>query len=215
MYTILIKDDNSAVATERQRILQKSKLVDVLQFIVPKTYNEYAMKDFDFLLMYKMPISKEVKLEQLELSDENYKDDYLLYTLPVDTSMTVENGDIELQMQFVGKFMLEDGSTVERVREISPITLTVIPITDWFTVPDSALNTLTQYYLAAQSSIKALNDLIGLINQNKADNLTLNVEDGYISLQANGKDIGNPIMLDALGDELAEKTNDGLVKMII
>lgn len=215
MYTILIKPDNTAVSTETQRIMQRSKLVDVLQFIVPKMYGEYEMADFDFMLQYRLPISHELKWEILSLKDEDYKTDYLLYTLPVDTSITAENGEVELQMSFIRKYMNEDGSTIEQVREIEPINITVIPITDWFTVPDSALSTLTQYYLAAQNSIKALNDLIGTINQKKADDIKLDVEDGSLYLTANGKQIGTPISLDQLGDEIAEETEGGLIRVNI
>lgn len=215
MYTILIKNDNTAVTKEKQRIMQRSKLIDTLQFIVPKLYQEYEMKDFDFLLQYRLPISHELKLEVLTLKDEDYKTDYLLYSLPIDTALTVENGEVELQMSFVRKYMLDDGTTVEQNREIDPISITVIPVTDWFTVPDSALSTLTQYYLAAQSNINALNDLMGTINQNKADNIKLDVKEGSIYLTANGKQIGTPIDIEALGDSIAEETEGGLIKVNI
>lgn len=215
MYTILIKQDNTAVSTETQRIMQRSKLVDTLQFIVPKMYEDYEMREFDFMLQYRLPISHELKWEILTLANENYKTDYLLYTVPIDTSLTVENGEVEMQLSFIKKSMQEDGTTIEQVREISPVTITIIPVTDWFTVPDSALSTLTQYYLAAQNSIKALNDLIGTVNQNKADNIKLDVEDGSLYLTANGKQIGTPIPLEQLGDEVAEETKGGLIRVNI
>lgn len=215
MYTILIKQDNTAVSTETQRIMQRSKLVDVLQFIVPKMYNEYEMADFDFMLQYRLPISHELKLEILSLVNADYKTDYLLYTLPVDTSITAENGEVELQMSFIRKYMNEDGTTVEQVREIESISITVIPVTDWFTAPDSALSTLTQYYLAAQNNIKALNDLIGTINQKKADDIKLDVKEGSLYLTSNGKQIGTPIPLNQLGDEIAEETEGGLIRVNI
>ena len=215
MYTILIKQDNTAVSTETQRIMQRSKLVDTLQFIVPKMYEDYEMREFDFMLQYRLPISHELKWEILTLVNEDYKTDYLLYTVPIDTSLTVENGEVEMQLSFIRKSMQEDGTTIEQVREIAPVTITIIPVTDWFTVPDSALSTLTQYYLAAQNNIKALNDLIGTINQNKADNIKLDVEDGSLYLTANGKQIGTPIPLEQLGDEVAEETKGGLIRVNI
>ena len=45
MFTVLINNDNSSVVTERQRIMQNSKLVDTLQIIVPKTYNGLNTQD--------------------------------------------------------------------------------------------------------------------------------------------------------------------------
>ena len=215
MYTILIKQDNTAVSTETQRIMQRSKLVDTLQFIVPKMYEDYEMREFDFMLQYRLPISHELKWEILTLVNEDYKTDYLLYTVPIDTSLTVENGEVEMQLSFIRKSMQEDGTTIEQEREIAPVTITIIPVTDWFTVPDSALSTLTQYYLAAQNNIKALNDLIGTINQKKADEIKLDVKEGSLYLTSNGKQIGTPIPLNQLGDEIAEETEGGLIRVNI
>ena len=39
MYTVKINDDNTVSIVAKQRIVQFSKLVDELYFIVPKLYN--------------------------------------------------------------------------------------------------------------------------------------------------------------------------------
>ena len=57
MYTFLIQNDNSVIATERQRIMQCSKLVDVLQIIVPKLYNDLEMANYSARLEYLTPIN--------------------------------------------------------------------------------------------------------------------------------------------------------------
>ena len=40
MYTILVNDDNTLTTSVRERIMQRSKLVDSLHFLVEPTYKE-------------------------------------------------------------------------------------------------------------------------------------------------------------------------------
>lgn len=212
MYKILINNDDTVNHVERQRIMEKSKLVNELQFIVPKFYNNINMEDSSFLMQYKLP-SGTLKLDTLKLINNNYENNYLLYTLPIDTNITSEAGKVEINLSFVFTEMNPEGEVINRSRKISPTTLTIIPISNWFVVPDEALDTLTQYYLANQQSIKALEDLVTLVNQKKADNIELSHEDGEIRLTSEGKKIGEGISLNDLGDELAEKTQEGLIKV--
>ena len=73
MFTVLINNDNSSVVTERQRIMQNSKLVDTLQIIVPKKYNELNMEDYKAYLEYLTPINHKHNYVELEIYDNNYK----------------------------------------------------------------------------------------------------------------------------------------------
>ncbi len=77
MYTVKINDDNTVSIVAKQRIVQFSKLVDELYFIVPKLYNGYEMKNFEFWMLFKPTDGHEFKMELLKLVDENYKNDYL------------------------------------------------------------------------------------------------------------------------------------------
>lgn len=203
-YTILIQNDNTAIATEKQRIMQYSKLVDVLRFIVPKTYNGWDVVASSFVLQYKTPITHTLKLATLKIVDENYKDNYYLYTLDIDTDITAEVGNVEFQASFKEISMDVDGNVISRNREISEFEINVIPVSKWFVAPDEALDTLTQYYLANQQQINALTDLAGILSQKKADNINLNVFDGQIYLTSNGKQIGDPISLEELANILVD-----------
>ena len=46
MYTILLQNDKSLVATNRCTIHQREKLMDKLVFLIPKTYNDIDLTDF-------------------------------------------------------------------------------------------------------------------------------------------------------------------------
>ena len=74
MYTILVNDDNSLQTTVRERIMQRSKLVDTLHFLVEPTYKEQDMSDFTVTMEYLLPVSREYRTENLVKSDALYKD---------------------------------------------------------------------------------------------------------------------------------------------
>lgn len=96
MYTILIQDDNTIHASVRKRIIQGSKNIDILRFLIKPIYNEIDMSDFKVILTYILPISKERKTLTLTKSEELYKD-RLEYKIPInDTNFTSEVGNIEM-----------------------------------------------------------------------------------------------------------------------
>ena len=212
-YTILVNDNNTTTATERSRIMQRTKNVDNLRIIIPKVYEGQDFSNYAVLMEYKLPISHEVKLEQLTLKEGNYNENYMLFCLPLVTDFTKENGNVEIQLSIIGLTMDADGNTVEIVRKIDPFKVPIIPIANWFTVPDSELDVLTQYYIAAQQQIHALNDLVALVNQSKADSIKLDVVDGALYLTSNGQKIGTGVSVEELGNEITERTSEGTVKI--
>ena len=70
MYTILVCDDHSLRTTNRERIMQRSKLVDKLHFLVPPTYDDLDMSATTVCLESLKPVSREYKTEILEVSEE-------------------------------------------------------------------------------------------------------------------------------------------------
>ena len=64
MYTILVTHNNELIATEKQAIMQYSKLVDDLRFLVPPDYGEHDMSTFNAVVLeYVSPISHKYKVE--------------------------------------------------------------------------------------------------------------------------------------------------------
>lgn len=211
-YTILVNNDNSVISTERCRILQRTKNINTLRIIIPKMYENKDFTPHSVLMEYKLPISKEVNLKELQLVNDSYKNNYNLYEFVLMTDFTKEPGDVEIQLSIIGLTMDVDGTTNEIVRYISPFSIPIISVADWFTVPDSELTTLTQYYLAAKQQILALNDLAQILNQKKADDIKLDIDSGEIYLVSGSTRLGTGIMVSELGNEIVEKTSDGTVK---
>lgn len=194
MYVILINDDNTFSATKKQRIVQRSKLVDTFWFLVKPDYNGHDMSTSTVLLEYLKPESKEYKTEILVLSDDMYKD-HLKYVLPIDTEFTKEAGTISLQLSFVYVDIDADGNPIQRVRKIAPaIRVKIVAIEAWSDIiPDDALNVIDQKIIEVDSRIKALNDMNEIMDNTKADNLSY--EDNKLQLLANGEKIGDAITI--------------------
>lgn len=130
MYTILVNETNELVTSVRERIMQKSKLVDSLHFLVDPIYKGVDMSDFTVMLEYALPASREYKTEILVKSDELYKSK-LEFKLPFDTKLNKESGDIEIQLTFTKVGLNADGSNTQMIRKTSPTTITILPTSAW------------------------------------------------------------------------------------
>ena len=101
MYVILVNPDDSLYGSKKERLMQRQKLVNKLVFIVDSIYNDIDMTDATVMLEYLLPVSKKYETEILTLSEKRYNDCFLQYELPLDTKLSSEAGEIELQLTFV------------------------------------------------------------------------------------------------------------------
>ena len=193
MYTILLNEDNRLITTVKERIMQRSKLVDNLHFLVNPVYKGIDMSEFTVMMEYILPISRDYKTEILVKSDELYKEK-LEYKLPIDTCLTREAGNIEVQLTFIKVSLDADGSPMQQVRKTSPVTVTIVPISAWSDIiADSALTALDQRLIQVDAMINAANEMNQYIYETKADNIYYDKDEQYIQLTANGTPIGDRI----------------------
>lgn len=201
MYAILICDDNSLMTTKRERIMQRSKLVDELQFLVPQFYKEQDMSEYTVQLEYILPCSKKYCTEILELSDEKYED-HLKYTLPFDTKLTSEAGEIEIQLTFVKVELNEDGKGIQRVRKTSTTRINIIPISAWSDIiPDSALSAIDERLIKLDAQMRGLNDYMDVLDNNQVDNLVYDDESDTLQLTAKGIGVGDKVSVKEMLDD--------------
>lgn len=222
MYTILVTNDNELFASKKERIMQRSKLVNNLHFLVYPTYDSgtetFDMKDFTATMEYILPVSKKYKSETLTLNNEEYETEsgqfMLEYVVPFDTGLTSEAGDIEVQLTFTKIDLDSEGQDTQYVRKTGTCKITILPLSAWSDIiPDEALNAIDQRILKTQAQIDELADLAGIVSSTKADNISLT--DTTLQLTANGENIGDAIDLNELGDVLTDATHEGLVKVVI
>lgn len=199
MYTILLNDTNELITSVKERIMQRSKLVDSLHFLVDPIYKGLDMSGFTAMMEYILPVSREYHSEILVKSDALYKEK-LEYKVSFDTNLTKEAGNVEVQLTFVKVSLDADGENIQQVRKTSPTIIKILPISAWSDiVADNALGAIDQRLIQAEAMIQAVGEMAQYIDENKADNITYNEEDNYIQLTANGNPIGDKIVLKSIG----------------
>lgn len=193
-YIILVNEDNTLYGSHKERVMQRSKLVNSLTFIVDSIYKGVDMTSASVLLEYILPVSREYKTIILTLSEERYKDRFLQYKLPFDTDLTSQAGSLELQLTFAYVEMNEKGVGIQRVRKTSPTTIEIIPISAWSDIiPDSALSSLDDRLIKMDAQLRAMNDYMDVLDSNKVDNLVYNSKEETLQLSASGKGVGDKV----------------------
>lgn len=200
-YTIIVCDDNSLYGSHKRKIMQREKLFNKMWFLVPPHYNGYDMSQCTVTMRYLLPISREYKTETLVLSDEKYEE-YLKYVLPVDTNLTKEFGDIELNLTFTLLDVDNNGNIVQRVRKTENHILNIVQLPNWDSViPDSALSALDQRILKQDAQIRALADLANMIDSTQVDNLVYDDKNETLQLSSRGTGIGNKVSVRDMLDD--------------
>lgn len=195
MYTILVNDNNDLVTTVKERIMQRSKLVDELHFLVNTTYKNVDMSDFTVTMEYVLPVSREYKTETLVKSSDLYKGQ-LEYVLPFDTCLTKEAGKIEIQLTFSRVTLDADGRSKQMVRKAGPATITIVPVTAWSDIiPDSALSALDQRLIMVDAMVQAANEMSYQMMTTKADDISYNEDTNELQLLAGGNAIGKKVAI--------------------
>lgn len=207
MYTILVKPDDTLIATNRENIYHRTSLVHNLRFLVDPLYNDgngtIDIRSCICTLEYKTPISNTYVPVILTPSVDLYKEK-VEYLLPVDTAITSEVGNVEMKLSWVKLEMESDGNFKERVRKTPTITIEVLPVAQWSDyVADSKLDIITQTLLTNQAQNEQMKVYVEQIKQltqyntlTKADNMTYNEETNTLQLQSMGMPIGNPVILE-------------------
>lgn len=214
MYTFLICQDNSIIATEKDRIMEKSSLVDTLQFLVEKEYNGFDMREFDLIIEGYLPISHEIQVETLSIADDNYKNLYYAYQLPINSGMTKEAGDLQFSLSFIKSDLDPDsGKPINYVRRIQVGHINVLPVESWFSAPDTALTQLTQLYLQNQQNIMALRDTASTIVASAPNDIAINNNEIYLTHE--NTRIGNGISVKTLADAIDDLDGNNSININI
>ena len=201
-YVILVNEDNTLYGSHKERIMQRSKLVDKLIFIADPIYKGIDMTDASVMLEYILPISREYKTVLLSLSKERYKDCYLQYKLPFDVDLTSQAGSLEVQLTFAYTELNENGVGIQRVRKTSPTKIEIVPISAWSDIiPDSALSSLDQRLIKLDSQMRAMNDYLDVIDNSKVDNLVYDDVNETLQLSAKGVGVGDKVSVRDMLDD--------------
>lgn len=202
---ILINNDNMAITTVKETIMQRDKLTNKISIICPRIYkDDIDMKEFDLVMTYKLPISKTVRIIEMQCAEELYKDEFCKYDLDIDTDITSENGDVELQFTFMRTYLDPDGNNIQQVRNINPTSIHICQLSDWLVPSDEALGTLAELYLTNKNMVKSLEQLATTLYATKLDDIKLDADSKQLVGISNGVPVGTGISLEDLNNELVE-----------
>ena len=202
-YTFLLGEDNCLVASRREVIMQRSKLVDEVNFLVAPEYKtvENNMSLFNVILEYILPVSKEYHTLELVQDPEGYQE-YLLYKVPFDTNLSSEAGDIQMQLTFIYVGLDADGNDVQKVRKTKVGKLHVTPVAAWSDIiPDSALSALDQRIIKTQAQINELGYYAQVAMENQVDNLKYDDVSETLQLMAGKNKVGDAVSVRDMIDE--------------
>lgn len=202
-YIFLLENDNEIIASHREVLMQRSKLVDEVWFLVNPKYKtcENDMSLYNVSLEYILPVSKSYHSLELTKDKEGYKE-YLKYVVPLDTNLSSESGDIQLQLSFIYVGLDANGNGIQRVRKTKPAKLHITPIAAWGDIiPDSALSAIDQRIIATQAQINELGYYAEIISENQVDNLVYDDNAETLQLMAGKRKIGNKVSVRDMLDD--------------
>ena len=199
-YVLLVNGDNTITASKKERIVQRSKLVDTLWILTPSDYQGHDMSNATVLMEYLLPTSHKYGSMILRKDPDGYKD-YLKYLLPdddeINTVFTSESGELQLKLTFIYVDLDVDGKPIQMVRKTAPAyKMTVVPNEAWADIiPDEALSSLDQRIIKIDAQIKQLNEHHDILDKTKADNIKYDEKANSLQLMAGSKTIGDKVHL--------------------
>lgn len=211
IYTILVQEDHSLITTNRQRVIQRSSLVDDLHILIPPVYEGKNISDATVTVEYVLPISRKWTYETLVKSAELYKG-HLEYKLPFDTKLTKEHGDVEIQVTMLLLEMDYEGNVKQWVRKTTPTVIPIIPLAAWSNqIADPEFTAIDQRLIQSEMQINALVDVANTLGNmadefqydlsRKGDALSYNKDTNKLSMYAGQTKISEV--------ELEEYTGEG------
>lgn len=181
MYTILMNDYGTLTCTTPNVILYQNEMgVDNLHFLVPKKYKNVNLESFSVNLKYINP-GNVTKIERLSLKDNNYKEKYLEYILPVDTNFSSIAGNVKLYLTFTKLDAEANKTHITYSSEIN------IPIKEVNTYINDDFDVIDQ-------KITKLQMIVDDLDKTKADGIQKINDEIYLT--SNGTKISDTVSID-------------------
>ena len=198
MYTILVKNDDTLIATQKQNIMHRSSLVRQLRFLVDPVYASKGlnMANYVCILEYRTPISNRYTPVVLTPSEELYKEK-LEYVLNLDTKITAEVGIVEMQLKWTTVEMMANGSFSEYVRVTGSTSIEVLPTNKWSDyIASSDLDPIVQMTLQNQAQAEQLKLYADYLMMTKADSIKYDAETNELTLMGDGNTLDSVTLED-------------------
>lgn len=179
--------------------MQRSLNVDNIEIIANRNYKGTDFLDATVLMEYVLPSKKvfSMYLDNYGL----YEDNFVKYTIPANTMLTAEGGDIEVTFTFVKVDTDSNGEPKAYVRKTGEGIIRITPISAWLDfVPDERLGAIDQRLLAIEVAQKNMNALNQEIFEQMVQDIA--IDDEHKKLKAVSKSglIGEGVELSKLSE---------------
>lgn len=214
MYTLLISEDNSVTTSVYEPIMQRSLNVDNIQILVNRDYKGIDLSNATVLMEYVLP-SKRIFSTYLNFDGNYSMENFIKYTIPANTMLTAEAGDILVSFTFVKTELDENNNPKAYVRKTQAGIIKITPISHWLDfIPDEHLTAIDQRLLAMEAAQKSQDSLNQEMFEQMARDITLDEEKKKILLESNSGPIGNGIdtnkLSEIIGSAIVGQDLDGV-----
>ncbi len=211
MLTLLFKQNKDlVVTTPNVRIYQGENYADALQVIIPKTYGDYDLSDFSLSLNYVDPTNI-VHAETMVKSEEPYKDDFLAFTLPLDSEFTKAAGPLKIKIDLIH---LDDSTqTGVVIHSNENEEVEVLTWDDYFKyVPPAQIGIIDAKILELQNEAARLKSVEEALDKTIPNDLK--ITEDVLQLSKDGEPIGDGVEVYVAGDQDDEDDDhDGVIDL--
>lgn len=205
---ILMKSNKLLVITEHTKIWQKESAVDTLLFFMPTQYQDIDLSRFTFTLTYLDPQGGR-HTEMLTADTELYKENYLVFRVPVDSEITNYHGTITLSLSGVWV----DSETMKQYSiKTSSLQIEISPLSTLYEfIPDESLDTISQKMMELNAKIQAVEKIEDMLDKEIPDDLVLDT-DNKVHLSIDGDAIGDGVAVVSAAED-TDENNDGMIDL--
>ena len=205
---ILMKNDKSLVITVPSRLYQKERVVDVISWYIPQSYQDIDLSSFTVTLYYTTQTND--AYTEILVAQESDKEGFLLYKLPVDTKFTASAGDIVLELSLT---WLDEDAGIQYVLHSSTLTVNIMKWSDFFAFyPDDSLSKIDQKILELQNETERLKSVADELELTVPDDLI--IEEDILHLSKNGQAMSEGVEILVPGDKDDEdQAHDGVIDL--
>lgn len=206
MYIIIMDSDKQLIPTIRQAIYRGENMMDDVKFLLPLTYKKFDLSEFTVVLQY-IQNNKIVHEETLTMDNPPLRNDRLSFSLQLNSIFTKKEGKLKIQLRVT---KIDTEASVQYILKTSDCCIDILP-SYYYETGDESEAEIGSKLEEIGSKLEVMDSVLAT----KADNISLDSENGEIVLSSSGSKIGDSISAKDLGNTIVEHTTDGLVNILI
>ncbi len=208
MLTIKMLSDKSLVITQPVNLYQRQSLVDNMQILIKPDFNGIDLTNYTATLEWIDPANV-AHIEILNKDEELYNDQFLRYTLDVDSKFTYMAGDNTMKVTLSYS---DESEGKKYVLKTGEVVVKVLKLNDYFVYADeSSMTSIDNKIMELQTQADKIAAVAGIYAESVPDDVQMD-DNALLQLSINGTPIGNGVQLASAVDEDDGK-DDGVIDL--